>query len=134
MDTSFWDFVGTQVSRSPWLEPLLLRCLLRSKLHKSASRQRKSDRSRNDHNRAEDTSSLESSAELQEKLEAIEASVKNCISTNSLDDAWREWSDVLKEAMKSDRSTGDLEFRSETPVRAIASYGYDAHFLHRSWR
>ncbi|PRH43144.1 hypothetical protein C6T65_07060 [Burkholderia vietnamiensis] len=75
------------------------------------------------------TSRLESSAELQEKLETIEASIKNYISTHSLDEEWREWLDALKEAMKSGRSTEDLEFRSEIPVRAIASYGYDAHFF-----
>lgn len=75
------------------------------------------------------TSPLESSAELQEKLDAIEASVQNYISKNSLNGEWREWSDALKEAMKSGRSTEDLEFRSEIPMRAIAVYGYDAHFF-----
>lgn len=72
---------------------------------------------------------LESSAELQEKLRAIEASVENYISTHSLVEEWREWLDALREAMKLGRSTEDLEFRSEIPMRAIASYGYDAHFF-----
>ncbi|MBU9169563.1 hypothetical protein [Burkholderia gladioli] len=71
----------------------------------------------------------ESNVELQEKLEAIEASIKNYISTHSLDEAWREWLDALTERMKLGCSTEDLEFRSEIPVRAIASYGYDAHFF-----
>lgn len=75
------------------------------------------------------TSPLESIGESQEKLEAIEASVQNYISKNSLDNEWREWSDALKEAMKLGRSTEDLEFRSEIPTRAISSYGYDAHFF-----
>lgn len=72
---------------------------------------------------------LESPAELKEKLGAIEASINKYISAHSLDEKWREWLDALKEAMKSGRSTEDLEFRSEIPVRAIASYGYGAHFF-----
>ncbi|WP_186095790.1 hypothetical protein [Burkholderia gladioli] len=74
-------------------------------------------------------SPLESSAELQGKLKAIEASVQIYISKSSLDDEWREWSDAVKEAMKSGCSTEYLEFRSEIPMRAIAVYGYDAHFF-----
>lgn len=72
---------------------------------------------------------VESAAELQQKLVAIEASIKNYISAHALDEAWRKWLDALTEAMKLGRTTEDLEFRGEIPVRAIASYGYDAHFF-----
>ncbi|WP_423378106.1 hypothetical protein [Burkholderia sp. LMG 32019] len=75
------------------------------------------------------TSPLESTAELQEKLSAIEASVQKYISQNSLDEDWRDWVDALKEVMGSGYSTEFLEDRSPIPVRAHFGYGYGAHFF-----
>lgn len=75
------------------------------------------------------SSPLESSAELREKLNAIEASVENYISTNSLEERWQNWVDALEEVTKSGGSAEDLEFRSEIPIRALGKYGYDAHFF-----
>lgn len=75
------------------------------------------------------TGPLESTAELQEKLRAIEASVQKYISQNSLDEDWRDWVDALKEVMGSGYSTEFLEDRSPIPVRAHFGYGYGAHFF-----
>lgn len=72
---------------------------------------------------------LGSSAELREKLNAVEASVENYISKNSLEERWQDWVDALEEVMKSGHSAEDLEFRSEIPIRALGKYGYDAHFF-----
>lgn len=73
--------------------------------------------------------SPESDSELREKLEAIEASVKNYITTHSLDEKWRMWLDALRKVMELGRSTEYLEYHTEIPVRAIFGYGYDAHFF-----
>ncbi|MPV67622.1 hypothetical protein [Burkholderia sp. BE17] len=75
------------------------------------------------------TGPIESGSELQEKLKAIEASVRDYISRHSLDEEWRDWSSALNEVMSSGRSTDDLEYRSQIPVQAIAGHGYDAHFF-----
>ncbi|WP_175947846.1 hypothetical protein [Burkholderia pyrrocinia] len=70
-----------------------------------------------------------SSSELRDKLNTIEASVQSYISSNSLDEEWRDWMRGLEEVMKSGRTTDDLEYHGQISTRAIAGYGYDAHFF-----
>ncbi|MFP6557770.1 hypothetical protein WJ542_05445 [Paraburkholderia sp. B3] len=71
---------------------------------------------------------LESSDELQNKLDAIKASVENYISKNSLNDTWLDWVVTLKDEMRSGRSTEDLELRGLLFKQAITGIGYSAHF------
>lgn len=71
---------------------------------------------------------LESPAELKEKLGAIEASINKYISAHSLDEEWQLWLDMIRRQMKLGLTTDDLEHHSEFRMRALASYGYDAHF------
>ncbi|KPD17370.1 hypothetical protein ADM96_19615 [Burkholderia sp. ST111] len=74
-----------------------------------------------------ESKALESPEALREGLLRAEKAVRSYIVENALDEDWSEMEAALREAKKSGVSVDTLEYRAEIPVRAIASYGYDAH-------
>ncbi|MFZ6749591.1 hypothetical protein [Undibacterium sp. Ren11W] len=71
---------------------------------------------------------LQSRETLKEKLASIEERVREYIVENALNSDWKKQEASISAALESGLSVEDLECRSEYPGRAIAAYGYDAHF------
>lgn len=71
---------------------------------------------------------LHSPDHLKKCLDRIARAVQDYIVENELDADWKKQEASLKAKLKLGLSIEDLEWRSEIPVRAIAAYGYDAHF------
>ncbi|HDR8925973.1 TPA: hypothetical protein QDB26_004765 [Burkholderia vietnamiensis] len=70
---------------------------------------------------------LESPEALRKGLSRAQEAVRSYIDENELGENWIKMEADLKDAMESGVSVDTLEYHTEIPVRAIASYGYDAH-------
>jgi hypothetical protein len=78
--------------------------------------------------RKKNSGPFQSTEVLQESLASIEKSVHRYIVENALDEEWKELKLTLEHALKSGYSVEDLAYRSGMGFRAIAGYGYGAHF------
>ncbi|MFM0638532.1 hypothetical protein PQQ63_17700 [Paraburkholderia metrosideri] len=70
---------------------------------------------------------LESPEALRSGLSHAQEAVRSYIIENELGDEWVKMEADLKEARDLGVSVDTLEYHSEIPARAIASYGYHAH-------
>jgi hypothetical protein len=77
-----------------------------------------------------DSSPAESPETLRLKFAQIERSVRDYLVENCLDNDWNSAGaeERIKAGVLSARSVDDYLCRSDLPIRAVAQYGYEAHF------
>lgn len=78
--------------------------------------------------RCHDLLQLQIPETIMHSLAAIQENVGKYISENGLNEDWQKQQETIMEQINSDLSVDDFQYESDAPIRAVAAFGYDAHF------